>query len=235
MSETKINPNQINDGGGSGGNIDYLLSASGITGLKSNLNGFVGGSGCYVGLNNLISTENYDKWEIHITYTQGYRNSGSGYNGIISQYSSDYSGLTFHVHGNGFEINLKNEGDSWIIADQYVNLNPQKGVTYYMKIVYDSTKDSNQYSFYYKTNPDDDWTNSWNYTSSAKNYQAQNFSLIGNKNIYQYDRSNVSVLNDFKFIGDGVTIFDLQTAVAGTDYENVGCFHNTDNKMIWFL
>lgn len=69
----------------------------------------------------------------------------------------------------------------------------------------------------------------------AKNYQAQNFSLIGNKNISQYDRSNASVLNDFKFIGDGVTIFDLQTAVAGTDYENVGCFHNTENKTIWFL
>ena len=227
------NTNAKNSSGeNGGGNIDYLLSTSGITGSKSNLNGFVGGRGCYILLNNLISTENYDKWEIHITYTQGY--DLVTYNNLVAQSVSDYSGFVLFVKSGTLSMNLKNEGNSWIFADQSLNLQVQKGITYYMKIVYDSTKASNQYSFYYKTNPDDNWTNSWNYTSSAKNYQAEKFSLIGSA-YYSMDRYNVSVLNDFKFIGDGVTIFDLQTAVAGTDYENVGCFHNTDNKTIWFL
>ena len=236
MSETKINSNQLRDGGsGSGDNIDYVLSTSGITGERSNLNGFVGGENKYLKVNNLISTENYDKWEIYITYTHGY--SIYSFNGIISQYQTDYSGLTLHVRQNNqLQLNLKNEGNSWIIADEYLNLTVVKGVTYYMKIVYDSSKSSNQYSFYYKYAPNDNWINSWNYTNSSKNYQSELFCLIGNGNpSAYYMRSNVSILNDFKFIGDGVTIFDLQTAVAGTDYENVGCFHNTENKTIWFL
>ena len=179
----------------------------------------------------MISTENYDKWEIDITYTHGY--NGNSFNTIIGQTTTDRSGLVLFNDSSGrMCINLNGEND-WIVADSLLDLVVQKGITYYMKIAFDSSLSSNQYSFYYRTGSSQEWLNSWNYTSSDKNVQIDKLSLIGSA-YYASSRYDISVLNSFKFTGDNNVIFDLATAVEGTDFQNVGCLKNTDNKTIWF-
>lgn len=189
---------------------------------------YTGGSDKYLILNNYIYTQNYDKWEIELKYTHD--TNPNNWNAIIGQVTTDYSGLTLNVRSNGdLQINLKNSGNSWIIADSSTGLTLSQGTTYYMKLGYDSSLVSNQYYFKYKLTENDNYIDQWGYTSSYKNYQTDVFCFVGSK-YYSSSRYNTGSidLDYLKITCDNNIIFNGATAMK-SDYSIVGTPLYLDN------
>lgn len=194
---------------------------------------FVGGNGYFLALQKYFYFQDYHDWDIEFKYT--HNTNQNNWNAIIGQDYQDYSGLTLNVRSNGdLQINLKNSGNSWIIADTSTGLTLTQGQTYYFKIGYESTENSGNYYLKYKFNEEDEWIDQWNYESSAIHYQHDQLNFLGSR-YYSGSRYNTGTfyLNTLKITGNGVTLFDGETAEEG-DFFVVGTPVAEENRYAYY-
>lgn len=194
---------------------------------------FVGGSGYFLAIQKYIYFQNYHDWNIEFKYT--HNTNPNTYNAIIGQDYQDYSGLTLNVRNNGdLQINLKNSGNSWLIADTSTGLTLQQDQTYYFKLGYESTENSGNYYLKYKLNEEDEWIDQWDYESSATHYQHDQLNFLGSR-YYSSSRYNTGTfyLNTLKITGNGVTLFDGETAEEG-DFFVVGTPVAEENRYAYY-